>query len=1377
MGAKVVPIGQPVNDDERKAIAYLRNVLPQTYTIIHNFEIRQGPEVYEIDLAILAPHCVYLVDAKGTRGLIDIYGPKWFPEGRPPYHSPLAKLRQHAKVFKSWVCDNNPTVPDLRRIHVHQAVLMTTDDSNVVDHSGLDGPDVVYLLKSLTYFQDKAHVPSPRENDIRQHHQLIKGTIRGKAKPKSAPATYRDWQVVELLGGTDRYTEYRAEHSLIGKRGGMARLRIYQVDPYQDESARHSERNRIGNAFRAVAHMVPHPNILTVREFFPTENEDKFVLVTEDVSGNALSQHIKKPNLALTFDQRLSVMRQVLNALDHAHKYEVIHRNLTPDAILLSGENIARLTAFDYARIGKDRTSTIAAEIVDDLNYSYQAPECWHDPAQASIASDLFSAGLVFYELLVGDPPFANTEQLFDLDGVFPNRPSELRPDLPSEFDGWLQLLCAFDPEDRFISAAVASRALNNIIVPAPISPAEDEAQPRPARHGPRDYLNLQRDDEIGGRFVVQERLGKPGGFGVAYRVFDVYGQRVHVLKLTTRDRRSVLDRLLREYRALLKVPEHKYLVKVIWADKLADDTPYIVFEFVEGLAVSEMIDADALSLDDALLIARQTAEGLAHLHDNGVYHQDVKPSNLLWTNDGIRLIDFNVAIAEGDERAGAGGTRRYLPPNIDLATETSTQDKIDRDLYALGITFYECLTGRYPFDSPTPPKNTAPRDPRQIVGFEDLSQEVVQLLERMLAPTRSRRFSSAVELLLALNQLSHLRQPKRLLSTPTDTLLPLIGADATKPNHNPYVSHLLTLYSQSKRTNAGTRGLDAIGRLTYVPTRLDTELQPAVLSGEFALVIISGNAGDGKTAFIQQLENKVEASGGQVKRGLNGSVFEWNGRTFHTNHDGSQDEGDITNREVLFSFLEPYQGQGDTQWTIDETRIIAINEGRLIDFLTTHADLFPRLRDTVDKGLAGAIPTAGVAVINLNLRAVVADDPPSDAIFDRLVTRMAAPEFWQPCQNCDLKNRCYIHHNAQTFMDTVAGPKVIERLKTIYTLAHVRGRLHVTLRDLRSALAFTLVGTRDCDEVHDLYASGSEESRRKIIDSFYFNSWMGGGEEPKDRLLTLLREIDVGQVSNPELDRTFAFVGPNTLPQSRFRFESRGHYDDDLLNKVYSTLPRRGNTSRLRQEEMHLHRQYVATLRRRQYFERRDNRWRQMLPYRQAQHFLDLVVGADEATLHNEVDSVLHAINRGEGLTKPGGLGRKLALRVRDVKGGTIRSYRVFDRELFTMCKPTIAAASRFIEYMPPGLVLRFKGGGTESAELQMNLDIYEMLSRLRKGYRPTLEELQGFYLSLAIFKNVLSSAPYQEVLLTETGFDFHRITRDDSGVLHMTGAALESE
>jgi hypothetical protein len=93
----------------------------------------------------------------------------------------------------------------------------------------------------------------------------------------------------------------------------------------------------------------------------------------------------------------------------------------------------------------------------------------------------------------------------------------------------------------------------------------------------------------------------------------------------------------------------------------------------------------------------------------------------------------------------------------------------------------------------------------------------------------------------------------------------------------------------------------------------------------------------------------------------------------------------------------------------------------------------------------------------------------------------------------------------------------------------------------------------------------------------------------------------------------------------------------------------------------------------------------------------------------------------------------------------------------------------------MPIALVLRYQGDKGGDAELVINLDVFEMLLRLNAGYRPSVEEEQGYCLSLAVFKNVLGSAPYQEVLLTTTGHDFYRVERKQDGRLEMNRLLME--
>lgn len=1376
--AKVIPIGQPANESERQAIGFLRDHLPEGWLIFHNFEMRQGQEVFEIDIAILAPHAMYLVDVKGTRGNIDVYGSKWYPEGRQPFHSPLAKLRNHAKIMATIIRESNTGLIELRKAHVHATVLLTADDAAVFDQAGIDSPDVTDFKHCLKYFRDSNRIPDNRLDNITRFHSQIVKAITGNAKPKSAALVFRDWQVEEKLGGTDRYTEYRAKHNLLGKSGGMARLRVYQADPYQDEAARKEEFKKISNAYRAVAHMPTHANVLAVKDLFVSDDEDKVVLVTEDLPGQALRLHINKASLALTFDQKLQIMRDVLSALDHAHRHEVIHRNLSPDSILVTKGGQARVTGFDFARVGKTRSadSTIADQIVEDLELKYQAPECISgtegrsEPKSASIASDLFSAGVVFFELLTGEHPY---EKLDDHFGDFKVKPTVLKPDLVSGFDVWLQKLCTPEEEDRYPSAAVARKALDDLILPEAMNDSASDVS-GPALVVPQlpdDLMNLPQDFILADRFRIQKKLGS-GGFGVAYKVFDSLGDVVRVIKLVTKDRRSVYERLRREYKTLTNLPDHPHVVKVIWADRMADNkqTPYIVFEYVEGLDVSDLIDAEALSLDDAVRIVREAAEGLAHLHNHGVYHQDVKPSNLLWTDKGVRIIDFNVAVSENDEVQGGGGTRRYLPPDYDYSSEPDASDRIDRDIYALGISFYECLTGKYPFDEPTPPIKAQPKDPKQFKGCGDVNSSLINVLVKMIAPERKDRFASAEEFLTALAEVKRLRSVLTTGEIGTGPkMVAKLGFEPTKPNSNPFVTHLLTLYSQSQVSNAGTRGLDEVGKATYVPTYLDEKLKPALLKGEFRLVIISGNAGDGKTAFIQQFEAFAESKGAQMQRGANGAVFQLKGHTYQSNYDGSQDEGDERNDTVLQKFFAPFAGKDASGWAENQTRLIAINEGRLVDFFLEHGEEYPLLAKKIQQGLAGAAPEGGIAIINLNLRSVVAEpEEGQPSILERLIARMTQQEYWQACEKCDLKGKCYAYHNARTFQDSVAGPKVIDRLKMLYTITHLRGRLHITMRDIRSALAFMLVGTQDCDGIHQLYQNGGEENQNRILDGFYFNSWLGGVEGSNDRLVSLLREIDVAQVSNPDLDRELGFLNPKTKAVSRFSFAERASYDDELVETLFGNLPR-DYSSKNRTRLITKHRNYLSHLRRRHFFERRDIGWKEMLPYGSIDPFLNAIEQPGGKS-PDEVTAILWAINRGEGLSDPARLGNQLALRVRQVDKGTIRSYRLFDGDHFILRTEQETATHPFLECLSQALVLLYDSGDGHKASLRINLDVYEMLMRLNNGYRPSIEEQEGFLLSLTVFKNRLASVPYKEVLLTKAGHKFYEIRREDNGVLKMT-------
>jgi serine/threonine protein kinase len=1375
--AKVIPVGQPVNDAERNAIAHLRDRLPDSFVLLHNFEIERQGERFEIDIALLTPHALYLIDVKGTRGTIDVYGNKWYPEGRAPYPSPLGKLRSHARTVKGLVTQANPGRHELDGIYVDAAILLTAPDAHLNDREQLDADRVVKLKDVERYFKDATRIPARFSKHILQQQGLILHALK-VVKPASAVQRFGHWQVKEKLGAAEAYMEFRAENAFAG---GTARLRVYQADPYQPEDVRKAQVNRIANAYRALSKLPLHPNIVAARDFFPTDDDKSFILILDDAVGQALTVHMVRPQLALTLDQKWRVAKDLLAALAHAHHHGVVHRNLTPAAILIGQDGTTCITDFDFAKLGADRTLTIAADIVDLVEKAYVAPEAFREPGAASTASDIFSAGVILYELFTGERPFAgDPTTVWDRAGEFLNKPSALRPELNETFDGWLQSLCAFDEHKR-LTASAALATLNAMLRPAPqpqsgpievLEPVPVEA----VEDTLTDYLNLAAGYRLTHKFIVEKKLGR-GSFGVVYKVIDTLGDVARTVKLIVSDRHSTLERLKKEYRHLVQIPEHPHVVRVLDADVIpGHDIPFLVFEYVEGSDVGDMIQDRLLSPDDALELGKQVMEGLVHLHAHGFHHCDIKPRNLLWTHKGAKIIDFNVSVRADDKESRGGGSRRYLPPDFDPEAIPHNGERADRDLYALGLTLYEALTSRYPWDTTEPPINKPAPDPRDLSGFADLAPELVNVVLKAIAPRRAERYHTAVDFRDALAEVRHARRIQSVSLTAMATAVSSGQAVLAEPalNRNAFVSHLLTLYSQSSRSNAGTRGMDALGFSAYVDTALDRALLPAVLQGEFRLVLISGNAGDGKTAFLQRLEKEVEARGGSANRSLpNGSELTLAGKRYLINYDGSQDEGNKDNNQVLLDFLAPFKGSDAKLWKPNETRLIAINEGRLVDFLATYERDFPALTALVRRAFASGEADSGVAVVNLNRRSVVADAE-GGSILERTLQSIVQLKNWSACEQCVLKDSCYALHNARSFQDEIAGPRLLERLKMLYTMTHLRGRLHITMRDLRSALSFMLIGNRDCAEIHALYAAGKHDD---VARSFYFNSWMGAEQATSDRLLTLLSDLDVGKQEDPRFDRGLDFVQPDD--RALFRFERRGQFDFEILKRLFADLPRGLSDSSVRQRARK-HRAYVAMARRKHFFERRDTGWEKMLPYRSAKRMVEIVRG--ETPIEELTSEILHAINRGEGLQRPERLGASLALQLRQVEHGTVRSYRLFPMEGFDLQVQDFAAKARFVEHLPTGLLLKYEGQGLGAitSELIINLDVFEMLVRLNEGYRPSVEEMQGFYLCLGVFKNSLNAQPYREILLTTTGHDFFRLARHDDGRLEirlLQGLAVGSE
>ncbi|MBM4433180.1 MAG: protein kinase, partial [Chloroflexi bacterium] len=305
---------------------------------------------------------------------------------------------------------------------------------------------------------------------------------------------------------------------------------------------------------------------------------------------------------------------------------------------------------------------------------------------------------------------------------------------------------------------------------------------------------------------------------------------------------------------------------------------------------------------------------------------------------------------------------------------------------------------------------------------------------------------------------------------------------------YNPNVDGFLTIYSQSERSTGGTRGYDPE---TYVETKLDRNLIPRITSPKTKLVILTGNAGDGKTAFIQHVEALLEEEGADIKKRTdNGCIFISDGLTYQTLYDGSQDFEGTANDAVLAAFFNELEGDKPPEG--DFTKVIAINEGKLRDFILNKPHyrwIGKQIHHYFNYG--SFKPHDSLVFVNLNLRSVVDINEEDNSIFDLLLNKFLQDSFWEPCasEKCDDSEFCPIRHNVSNFNDSQRGVEIRRRLEHLLLAVHLRKIRHITMRDLRSILSLILFGKLPCSKIHARLAE-----KANLIGSFYYNAVFSGG-------------------------------------------------------------------------------------------------------------------------------------------------------------------------------------------------------------------------------------------------------------------------------------------
>jgi serine/threonine protein kinase len=210
----------------------------------------------------------------------------------------------------------------------------------------------------------------------------------------------------------------------------------------------------------------------------------------------------------------------------------------------------------------------------------------------------------------------------------------------------------------------------------------------------------------IAGRYRLESQLGE-GGMGVVYRARHVLIDRVVALKLIRPDLRGETHLrawMVREARAANRV-DHAHIVDIHDVGETEDGELYLVMEYLIGDSLSSQIAKGPMPIPRAVDILEQMTAALARAHDLGVVHRDLKSDNIMITGRGgrkdfVKILDFGLAALTRDPRlapkGAVFGTPEYMSPE-----QARGEDAIaSSDLYALGVLFFEMLTGRLPFRS-----------------------------------------------------------------------------------------------------------------------------------------------------------------------------------------------------------------------------------------------------------------------------------------------------------------------------------------------------------------------------------------------------------------------------------------------------------------------------------------------------------------------------------------------------------------------------------------------------------------------------------------------------------------------------------------------------
>lgn len=251
------------------------------------------------------------------------------------------------------------------------------------------------------------------------------------------------YELLEVIGTGGMAVVYKARCHRLNR---FVAVKILKTDLAQDAEFR----RRFHDESQAVA-MLSHPNIVAVYDV--SHSDDLDYIVMELIDGITLKQYMQKKGTPLNWREALHFITQIVRALSHAHSRGIIHRDIKPHNIMVLRDGSVKVSDFGIARITSAHQSTLTQEALGSVHYiSPEQARGSHIDAR----SDIYSAGVVLYEMITGRLPFEGDSPVavaIQHINSIPLSPRELNPDIPEALEEITMKAMAPNPDERYLNA------------------------------------------------------------------------------------------------------------------------------------------------------------------------------------------------------------------------------------------------------------------------------------------------------------------------------------------------------------------------------------------------------------------------------------------------------------------------------------------------------------------------------------------------------------------------------------------------------------------------------------------------------------------------------------------------------------------------------------------------------------------------------------------------------------------------------------------------------------------------------------------------------------------------------------------------------------